>query len=146
MSTVQDFEEGDIVRSMDPNFEFVYAGSGGTATLGKAAYNNSGDADLGTTSAPVGTKKISVMASLIDRETTNVCLLQRGYIVQTAGSGGLEVDQFVKPDDNGNPIAGVKDTDNDIYGIVIGKANTNNQTTREDVLAAELVIIKVGDY
>jgi len=33
-----------------------------------------------------------------------------------------------------------------IYGVVVGKANTNDQTTRVTALAQELVIIKVGDF
>lgn len=139
------FAEGDIIRTQDPDFEMIYL-KPGSGTPGKAVFADAtGEADLATPSGPQGSSKISVMTSFVDRETGNVGVLQRGYIVQTA-TVTLKIGTLVKPDANGDPITGTRLVDDDVYGVVIGKANTNDQTTRSDAVDTELVIIKVGDY
>ena len=149
MSAVTTFVEGDIVRTEDPDFELVYKKekTGSEPGVGKTSVLD-GSNELVIAGVATQTKKINVKTSLVDRETGNVGVLQRGYIVQKAGASTLNPDTFVKSDAAGLPIPGTPATDGilgKLYGIVIGKANTNDQTQRVPALTNELVIIKVGN-
>lgn len=150
MSTVQDFEAGDIVRSMDPNFEIVYQNppAASEPAIGTAVVLDAIN-ELALAGVGEQLKKVSVKTSLVDTETGNKGVLQRGYIVQTAGASTLKPDQKVMSDAAGLPIPYTTPTALGevarVYGIVVGKANTNDQTQRVDALTGELTIIKVGD-
>lgn len=146
----KEFVIGDIVRSMDPNFELVYKSLDDTSPpgVGICGVEDAGGDLIIADGTAAQTKRIGVRTSFVDNESGNVGVLQRGYIVQNAG-GALSVDAYVKPNATGNPVAadpGAIDDREVIYGIVIGMANTNNQTKRENVIANQLVIIKVGDF
>ena len=150
----QPFAKGDLIRTEDPDFEMIYQslttgtvspdvppGIGVCSILDGAS--NKARLAIGTT--PI-TVKINVRTNFLDRETGNVGMLQRGYIIQES-SGNLTPDDKVKPDAIGDPVVADPATDlGEIYGIVIGKANTNDQTLRVGTADTELVIIKVGDY
>lgn len=149
----QPFVKGDIVRTEDPEFEMVYQklAVADFPVIGAASVLNASNEAIIADEAVEITKKISVRTSFVDREESTptqpvVGMLQRGYIVMEAG-GTLLVDAKVKPDATGDPITADPATDlGEIFGIVIGKANLNNQTLRVDAADTELVIIKVGDY
>lgn len=150
MSTIENFVEGDIVRSMDPNFEIVYHKdpTSSIPAVGTAV-NLSATNELALAGTGEQVKKVSVKTSLIDRESGFKGVLQRGYIVQKAGASTLKPDQKVVSDAAGLPIPlpGTVTAVNlsRVYGIVVGLANTNDQTTRLDTATGLLAIIKVGD-
>ena len=147
---VTTFVKGDIIRTEDPAFEMRYAPLDATSPpgIGICGVLDAGDDLVIADGTAAQTKQIGVRTSFVDQESSNVGVLYRGYIVQEA-QVDLQVDEYVKPDATGEPTLADPGLATDaelIYGVVIGKANTNNQTTRATALAGELVIIKVGDY
>jgi len=147
---VTTFVKGDIIRTEDPAFEMVYRPLD-VATppdIGVCGVLDAGDDLVIADGTAAQTKKIGVRTSFVDAESGNVGFLLRGYIVQLA-QVDLQVDEYVKPDSTGEPTLadpGAAADEEVIYGTVVGKANTNDQTTRITALAQELVIIKVGDF
>ena len=150
--SVTTFVEGDIIRTEDPDFEMVYRqpNVADVPLPGICGVNNASDKYIVADGTAAQTKKIGVVTSFKDRETTpnSLGVLLRGYIVQKAVVA-LQPDEYVKPNATGAPTLadpGLATDEELIYGIVVGKANTNDQTTRVPALATELVIIKVGDF
>ena len=140
----------DIIRSMDPNFEMVYKSLDETSppAVGVCGVEDAGGDLVIADGTSAQTKRISVRTSFVDTESGNVGVLQRGYIVQTAGTA-LSVDSYVKPSSTGLPVTadpGSADDQEVIYGIVIGLANQSGQTKRSNVANGQLAIIKVGDF
>jgi len=147
MSLVGGFVEGDIVRTEDPDFELVYQKLPPTSIpiIGRTVVLNASNQII-IAGVGIQNQKIGVRTSLIDRETGNVGILYRGYIVQKAGASTLKVGARVKSDAVGLPLPEAIGGDpSKVYGIVIGKANTDDQTTRVDATTGLLTIIKVGD-
>jgi len=147
---VTTFVAGDIIRTEDPAYEMVYRSLDASTppAVGVCGVLDSGGDLVIADGTAAQTKRIGVRTSFVDAESGNVGVLQRGYIVQTAG-GDLDVDEYVKPSSTGLPVQadpGLATDEEVIYGIVVGKANTNDQTQRVNALSGELVIIKVGDF
>ena len=148
--SVTTFVKGDLVRTEDPAFEMSYRPLDASTppAIGVCGVLDAGDDLIIADGSAAQTKIIGVRTSFVDAETENVGVLYRGYIVQLA-QVDLQVDEFVKPDSTGEPTLADPGLATDaelIYGVVVGKANTNDQTTRVTALAQELVIIKVGDF
>ena len=149
--SVTTFVKGDIIRTEDPAFEMVYRqpNVANVPLPGFCGVNNATDKYIVADGTAAQTKKIGVVTSFKDRETTpnSLGVLLRGYIIQEA-QVDLQPDEFVKPDATGEPTLADPGLATDaelIYGQVVGKANTNDQTTRVPALSGELVIIKVSD-
>ena len=147
---VNTFVKGDLIRTEDPAFEMEYQPLDASTppAIGVCGVLDAGDDLVIADGSAAQTKKIGVRTSFVDAESSNVGVLYRGYIVQLA-QVDLQPTEFVKPDSTGEPTLadpGLATDEELIYGVVVGKANTNDQTTRVTALAQELVIIKVGDW
>ena len=148
--SVTTFVAGDIIRTMDPEFEMEYKPLDATSppAVGICGVLDAGGDLVIADGTAAQTKQIGVRTSFVDPESSNVGVLKRGYIVQEAG-GDLDVDEYVKPNAAGKPVQadpGLATDEEVTYGVVVGKANQSDQATRVNASSGELVIIKVGDY